>query len=280
MENCTEQTVSDEDFNRLVDGFVDDGVDWGSEMKQKLLARRLRRLLDEMKQETSASAVEPFLKAMNPFAESAVPDGHESEQDGEKIDTAPCPFDPRSPMVNQLDGSMEERLLVSHKVLVNDVMQSLIKQGESHSRVLLLVAQGMSQTIEDAVAEMESVPKQTEEVLDICRAISTLLDVSTFDPDIEAGMSIQAAYKSSRNDLLADVSVYMHTNDYYKEMLVEFTKFSSGCKERLGGKTPAVIFSHRFLLFRQIAAIRMVANGREWSLIGGEWQLMVHTNGR
>ena len=117
--------------------------------------------------------------------------------------------------------------------LVYDVLKVLIAKGETRCRVCAAVAKGMGSLIENAIGEMEECHDTTVQTLTISRAISTLLDVSAETPDLDAVVKLQASYTSSNTGLLADVSVFVHTSEYYKGLLADFVKFASGSQERL-----------------------------------------------
>ena len=120
VDNCVEQTITDTEFSNLVNEFVTKSVDWGSGVKQKLLARTLSRLLLEMQALSSAVAVDAFIDAMNPFVQQR--DDEDGDDDAELSDKAESKgglvFDPLRSALNQLDGALLERLRLSHVILV------------------------------------------------------------------------------------------------------------------------------------------------------------------
>jgi len=240
--DCTEQSAPDEQFNDLLDYFVEQQIDFPSSMKQKLLGRRLKSLVLSIKEESCSAAVREFIKAVTPFPESSgngepvEDEAPEATGDGAEAEARlaqPQDFQPKSPSMNQMDGSLQERLSMSHRIVVYDVLQPLIMAGERMATVCKAVVKGLTHMYEEAVADLEEIPESLDEMLTTCRAVVALLDVTSPDPDVDAVTKLRGFYKSNKQGMLADVAVYLHTQDYYKTLLEEFFKYLGGLHDRL-----------------------------------------------
>jgi hypothetical protein len=140
FDNVCEQTITDEQMSEVIRVYVSKRVDFPSEMKQKLLARRLSKLLTEIgKGENTQQAMTTFVAALNPFAAitetsaDALSEGCLADELQVQMTTeASAPFCPWEPCVNQMDGSMEERVRLSHSIFLYDVFQDSHRQGRRH----------------------------------------------------------------------------------------------------------------------------------------------------
>ena len=102
---------------KLVEGYVD----FPSVVKHKLVARRLRRMVEQLKLEHEDSAeLEKLITALMPFSEAHVGGGA----------GAPNVVDPMVLGVADLDKSLLSKLTLTSNMLVHDVLGGLVRSGE------------------------------------------------------------------------------------------------------------------------------------------------------
>ena len=109
-------------------------------------------LVADIKQETNPAAVNNFLEAVNPFAKASddevmVGGGEGGEGHAEQLFDVASPFNATRPCMSQMDGSLSERLISSHAVIVYDVLKPLISAGEDMSRATLVICKGPRQHV-------------------------------------------------------------------------------------------------------------------------------------
>lgn len=135
-------------------------------------------------------------------------------------------FDPAQPRVSSMDGSLIDRFSMMNKVLVYDVLRPLVTAGEAKSGVCLTVACGMVEMLESAAESLDEIPDALEEMLNICRALKALLDVTAVEVDTSAVGHMVECYKSNSAGPLADIAVFIYTTEFYKGLMDDFARFT------------------------------------------------------
>lgn len=240
-EAVSNREMDEESFTKLVRYFTDQQFDFPSEFKQLLVARRLMGVLDSIHSGVDPSAVNTFVKVLNPFVVTPQPPEHDDATTAYMADDplglrgdggVSADFDGLVPCLNQLDGVEADRVRLARTIFVYDVLKVLIAAGSDMARTCKLVCKALGAAFEDAVALLAEVTAEAEETLTICRGLSALLDVNIADSDyLDAAQSFQSLYKSSATGAVADVSVYLHASPYYKDMLDDFLKFLPGARQ-------------------------------------------------
>ena len=242
LSKCEDPDAADEEYEKALRPFLDGSSDFNSAIKQKMLGRRLRGMVKALREDGTFGRVAAFVSAINPFPAKPSglvdsgrmhePDDEVDEQSEFSIESR-MPFEPEAPLMNQMDGSPLERLLLSHKIVTYDVLKPLLQSGEDMARVTLLVARATMQMLDDALEQLEDCPDETEEMLLACRGLVTLLDLADHDAmDPSAVKSLAKAYKSDKTGMLADVSICMHGCEFYTGLVDDFLAHLPGSKER------------------------------------------------
>ena len=211
------------------------GVDFVSIQKQKMVARRLKLLMLQMAADPSSEKV----SALDPFssdgAASLVVDEDRAAEGKPDGSVVPLAFDPVSPTVAQLDGTLLSKLLITCKVVLSDLLHALIQGGEEMSKSTVLLVDALLELYEENMVELDEVPEPLETVVQICRAFRTLLDPSDVGPNTA---EIAQIYKfvrqpSMKQSLVNDVALMMKANEWYALQLADFMSTLGSSKEFL-----------------------------------------------
>jgi hypothetical protein len=174
-DNCCDQKLGDDQFCSLLMEFANKQVQFPAAIRHKLLARRLSQIVQDIKDE-KRGATDMFVRIVNPFCDLSQAGGEKTDDaaaDSEvyevlatkdaRLHDDPMPFNPRLPEMNQMLGTLSDRIELSHNILVYDVLKALIQKGEEMAGPLKIVAKEMSSAIENGIADLEEVPPTTEE---------------------------------------------------------------------------------------------------------------------
>lgn len=191
-------------------------------MKQRLVARRLRDMVKALQSADVDKALPDLLATLSPFA-SRPPGGSDPEELGYTGDMGVEPiFDALEPTLAALDKQWKEKVLLSTKIFVLDVLQELVKGGCDFSTTASKVCQAFLRMCEDKLVEMDEVPAAMEKSLVVLRALVSLLEFSPQSYDAEEVMALKTAGSSPKGGILADALLILEGNAWYKDLLQNF----------------------------------------------------------
>ena len=120
---------------------------------------------------------------------------------------------------------------MARAVLIYDVMQGLISSGGDMSMVCFRIANAMVSSLEESVEQVADVPETIEDLLVVTRSAVALLDITALNVDVGTVTAISEMYRSNKTGPVADYAVFLHTNEYYRNLVDGFTKFARGARE-------------------------------------------------
>ena len=221
-----------ETMNDLIRKLVDRDVVFPSDIKRKLLSIRLKHELDTVKADCTNDGVARLLSSMSPFAPGHIGDPGMDDVDtsgdsrsradrGEKKLPAPT-FDPLRPTMAGLDGDIDTKATMATTVFVSDLLVYCVQMGEDAVSTLKLLLQKLVDQYEQFVEAMASPPDAMGDMLDIARAMLTLLDPSSLEVDMKLVMDVINAGVKDQATPLAQVSLAMSGSPFYQALCTEF----------------------------------------------------------
>lgn len=222
------ESQNPEKITNLMKDLVARETDFPTMAKQKILCYHLMNLIREIKKADGDYDMNAFVAAMSPFPKVSVVSAESTADDVAPL-AANCEgdlaFNPLAPSMGQLDGTLESKLGFVKRIIVKDVLSHLIDDGEPSAGIVQDFAATMVQTFEDALATYdEELPQDLPMILDVCRALSALLNPSdTSDEAHEAVTDLVGAHLKPDADksLIGTVSLCLQGNTHYKTMCDE-----------------------------------------------------------
>ena len=180
-----------DDCRPVLQRLVKSQVDFDSVVQLKLLGKRLASQIASMV-EADEQQLEELVATLNPFMAK--------EEDCSSDEEGPCravqevpntmyadsvAFDPLEPVLSSIDGTEASKVPMMLKVLMNDVVPSIIKAGEAGLPIASSVSKSLVDRIEEGITEMDTVPGEASSALSVCRVLHAMADSTIVDMDFD-----------------------------------------------------------------------------------------------
>lgn len=216
-----------EELTKLIKELTDLEVDLPSSMKQRLVAVRLRGILTGMEcDDELQERVQELVAALDPF-----PRKIERDDGDDKLPIVS--FNPLCPHIGGLDGGMQSKLHLFVTTFCNDVLPVLLHKGEDATIATKAIVSAVLELVEDQLDTMDDVHPLVEQLLDICRAIVSLLDPTILDPECDAVATLAAAGKKAGTSVTSTVALNMMGSSFYKELVDDFMRAAPNLRTTL-----------------------------------------------
>jgi hypothetical protein len=117
------------------------------------------------------------------------------------------------PMLNSIDGSEASKVPMMLKVLMNDVVPSIIKAGEAGLPVASSVGKLLVDRIEEGIAEMDTVSGEASSALHVCRVLHAMADSTIVDMDFDTlELFFEQCSKKAKGPL-CDLGILMNLDE-------------------------------------------------------------------
>lgn len=228
--NAPYKNQNNERIFQLMKDLKDREVDFPSATKQKILCYHLVRLLKKIKDPKSEHDMGAFVKALSPFnLAEAAPGGeqHQLEEGGLVGEAASSSlFDALNPTMGQLDGDLPSKVEFVQKILVKDLLNTLIEDGESSTSAIDEFVTLMSAHYESVLETLdEDVPDGVVSVLDLCRALHLFADPTDLcDGSQDELLTLVGAHLKDEEGLMYPVSLALQENLHFKQVCDDVMK--------------------------------------------------------
>ena len=203
---------------------------------QKYLARYLKEHIHGMRlQEGVAGHCKALAATLSPLA---------GTNTGEVV-AGEAAFDFDKPTIWSLDLPLDRKRALCVRTLSYDVFGSLIGGGEDLSLVCYYFVTSMHELLEDQVEMCEDVDPIVDDLMQVCRALKSLVGVSDFSVDYEAvkRMKIYMERREIDEGFFGDVALLLAKSDWYTDLVKEFISTMCESKQYL----PALAKKHEIL---------------------------------